>query len=82
MDGIIDSMDMNLGKLQEMVRERHIAWGREESNTTWQLNNNNKFRMVGFSVDNCKTDLMWCIPGIYVGLTFENQLILFSILIE
>ena len=24
MDGIIDSMDMNLGKLQEMVRDREV----------------------------------------------------------
>ena len=24
MDGIIDSMDMNLGKIQEMVRDREV----------------------------------------------------------
>ena len=82
LNGITDSMDMNLGKLQETVRDKHVARGHEESGTTRQLNNNNKFRMVGYSIDNWKTDLMWFIPGIYVGLTFENQLILFSILIE
>ena len=47
LDGITDAMDMNLGKLQEMVRDReawHAAvmgytaactlWGCEESDTT------------------------------------------------
>ena len=44
LDGITDAMDMNLGKLQEMVRDRE-AWhaavheGLEESHTAWQLNN-------------------------------------------
>ena len=46
MDGIIDSMDMNLSKLQEMVKHRE-AWhtavhGVAESDTILQLNNNNK----------------------------------------
>ena len=41
-----DSMDMNLGKLWEMVRDREalcpaVCGGGEESDTTWQLNNNN-----------------------------------------
>ena len=39
LDGIIDSMDMNLGKLWETVRNRgawrYGTWGREESDRTW-----------------------------------------------
>ena len=46
LDGITDPMNMNLGKLQEMVRERE-AWHAvvhriaKSWNTTGQLNNNN-----------------------------------------
>ena len=44
LDGMTNGMDMNLGKLQEMVREREAAccsaWGRKESDMTGQLNNN------------------------------------------
>ena len=45
LDGITDAMDMNLGKFQEMVRDRE-TWraavhGVTEFNVTGQLNNNN-----------------------------------------
>ena len=45
MDGITNSMNMNLGKLQEMVRdiEAWHAWGHRELDTTWCLNNNDIF---------------------------------------
>ena len=40
LDGIIDSMDMSLSKLQEIIKDRE-AWGAAESNKTERLNNNN-----------------------------------------
>ena len=43
LDGITDSMEMNLSKLQEMVKDTE-AWsaaGRKESDRTEQLNNSN-----------------------------------------
>ena len=45
-DSIINSMDMNLSKLWEMVKDRE-AWsatvhGVAKSQTSWQLNNNNR----------------------------------------
>ena len=43
LDGITDSMDMSLGKLQELVMDRGGlaccgSWGRKESDTAEQLN--------------------------------------------
>ena len=45
LDGIADSMDVNLGRLREMVRNREAwraaAYGVTESDMTWRLNNDN-----------------------------------------
>ena len=38
LDGIINAMDMNLGKTQEMVRDRE-AWHAAAHDTAGQLNN-------------------------------------------
>ena len=45
LDNIMDSIDMNLSKLQEIVEDRGdlctaVCGGRVESYTTWRLNNN------------------------------------------
>ena len=44
LDGITDAINVNLGKLQEMVREGGLVccspWDQKELDTTEQLNNN------------------------------------------
>ena len=42
LDGITDSVDVNLGKLREMVKKRedeyYSPWGHKELEVTWWLN--------------------------------------------
>ena len=44
LDGIVDSMDMSLSKLQKIVKDKDLvncnSWGRKESDMTEQLINN------------------------------------------
>ena len=47
LDRIIDPMNLNLSKLLEIVEDRGAwccsPWGCQESDMTWQLNNNNVY---------------------------------------
>ena len=53
LDGTIDSTDMSLSKLQEIVKEKeawcYSPWGRKESDTAEQLNNSRTITKI-FSV--------------------------------
>ena len=47
LDSITNAMNMNLGKLQEMVRDRETwraAWGHKESDMIGRLNSNSRIR--------------------------------------
>ena len=65
LDGITDSMDVSLGKLWEMVKDRK-AWHAavdvvtELDMTEW-LNNNNKYPYAGFCVE-VNIQLIWVNP--------------------
>ena len=48
LDGITDSMDMSLSKLQKTVKDREAWRGVTKSETTEQLDNNTKQRKVSW----------------------------------
>ena len=55
LDSITDSMDMNLSKLQEIVKDREAwqaasLWDHKELHMTEQLNNNNYHYYPPFSM--------------------------------
>ena len=55
LDGIIDSMDMNLSKLREIVKDSLSCcspWGHKESDMTERLNNTRQARKTGVIVSN------------------------------
>ena len=61
LDGITNVMDMNLGKLREMVRDRE-AWraavhGVTEWDRTWRLNNNKDTKEKAFVSTTPRADI-------------------------
>ena len=58
LDGITDSMDVSLSKLQEIVKDRkaYSPWGCRELDTTEQLNNNKKCNMTTSEPDDTCQD--------------------------
>ena len=59
LDGITSAMDMNLGKLQKIVRHREpwcaAVHGVTESDRTGQLNKNNIYESVMLAAQSCLT---------------------------
>ena len=63
LDDIIDSMNMSLSKLQEIVKDRgawHSPQGHKESDRVEQLNNNNSIGIEGCYVHVCAKSLQAC----------------------
>ena len=55
LEGIIDSVDMNLSKLREIVKDSLSCcspWGHKESDMTERLNNTRQARKTGVIVSN------------------------------
>ena len=74
LDGITDAMDINSGKLWEMVRDREAwrcsPWGCKEWDTTWQLNNNTVLvpMIIEYNQDQHTQDVpatSWCMTMVW-----------------
>ena len=73
--GIIDSMDMSLSKLQEIVEDREAwvccsPWGHKVLDTTEQLHNNNKIYSIKSKNELCCFRLFYDCQR-YLNIYFE-----------
>ena len=76
--GITNSMDMNLGKLQEMVRDSE-GWHATvhevtESDTTWWLNNSNNFICCWCTSDSTLLGISYSFSFLLVGMLCRTLL--------
>ena len=76
LDGITDSLNINLGKLHEMVRDREALaccspWDYKESDMTGQLNNNSLGDLkIIKGMERCR----WKIPSVMSILNRSSML--------
>ena len=62
LDGIIDSMDLSLSELQELVMTCCDSWGRKESDMTEQLNRTELHLQISFTHSECSPFLPFRVP--------------------
>ena len=65
-DGITDSMDMSLSKLQELVKDRESPWGCKESDMTEGLNEYIFNIMYTHTYSGIKSSLFWKLGALRV----------------
>ena len=81
LDGITDAMNMNLGKLRKMVRDREawraaVHWGHKEWDMTGQLNNTHA-KAMPVILNGCKTLGRFLAPLNGSFLSFKTGIIIF-----